>query len=281
MFVATFQKSVTVVRKVVQAVDANMTQDNSSSTGFTEVIETNVGTPGTNILGLITFSILFGFAVHSLGPDAVVLADMFHAIRRVIVYLVSIVIWFSPVGIMCLIASELAGTKDLEGSIRTLSLYVATVMAGLFIHGCIVLPALLYLITKRNPLKYAYNMMQALMCALGTASSTATLPCTVRCLESGNQIDPRVTRFMLPLGTSINMDGTALFQAIAAVYISQLLGNTLEMHELVLAGMTAVLASMAASSMPSAGMITIVMVCFVFCAGCLLSEALLLQHCSI
>lgn len=72
------------------------------------------------------------------------------------------------------------------------------------------------------------------MCALGTASSTATLPCTIRCLESGNQIDPRVTRFMLPLGTTINMDGTAIFQAIAVVYISQLIGEQLELGETIL-----------------------------------------------
>ena len=121
---------------------------------------------------------------------------------------------------------------DLSSSLNTLSLYVATVMSAILLHGLVVLPLLLFLTTGRNPFRYAINMMQvcwpksrpevdishidrmqALMCALGTASSTATLPCTIRCLEKGNQIDPRVTRLMLPLGTTINMDGTALFQA--------------------------------------------------------------------
>lgn len=139
-------------------------------------------------------------------------------------------------------------------------MYVATVLSALFVHGVFVLPLLLYLFTRRNPLNYAYNMLQALMCALGTASSTATLPCTIRCLESGNQIEPRVTRFMLPLGTTINMDGTALYQAIAVIFIAQLTGHTLSIGEVVVVGLTSTLASMAAASMPSAGMITIIMV---------------------
>lgn len=131
---------------------------------------------------------MFGFAVHSLGDDAAVLGDLFHATRRVIIYLVSIVIWFSPIGILSLIGAALAGftfdiahskqtfslaeTTNLTPSLERLGLYIATVMSALFIHACIILPMILYLVTKRNPIQYAANMMQVSLTTLHAFNMT-------------------------------------------------------------------------------------------------------------
>src|SRR5437868_14993732 len=110
--------------------------------------------------------------------------------------------------------------ENLADFVCSLGLYMVTVLACLAIHGFIVLPLLLFVITRINSFKYIRGMSQALVTAFGTASSSATLPVTYRCVEEKNHIDPRVSRFVLPVGATVNMDGTALYEAVAAIYIA-------------------------------------------------------------
>lgn len=136
--------------------------------------------------------------------------------------LVRLAMLFSPIGIFFLIVAKILTMDSLNDFVGSLGLYMATVLAGLFLHGFIILPLILFVITRMNVFKYIRGMGQALVTAFGTASSSATLPVTYRCVEEKNHIDPRISRFVLPIGATINMDGTALYEAVAAIYIAQL-----------------------------------------------------------
>lgn len=139
----------------------------------------------------------------------------------------------SPIGVLFLVAAKITEMQSLDEVVAQLGMYFLTVLFGLFIHGFIVLPLLYFLITKKNPYIYISNMAQALVTAFGTSSSSATLPIAINCLEERNNVDPRITRFVLPIGATINMDGTALYEAVAAIFIAQVRQVSLTFGQLV------------------------------------------------
>jgi len=177
---------------------------------------------GINVLGLLLFCIVFGIIISRLKEKAILLKHFFEAMLEVVMQLVRIAMLYSPIGIFFLIVAKVLEMDDLKDFVGSLGLYMVTVLAGLAIHGFIVLPLLLFVITRINSFKFIRGMSQALVTAFGTASSSATLPVTYRCVEEKNHIDPRVSRFVLPVGATVNMDGTALYEAVAAIYIAQL-----------------------------------------------------------
>jgi Na+/H+-dicarboxylate symporter len=179
---------------------------------------------GINVLGLLLFCIVFGIIISRLKERAILLKHFFEAMLEVVMQLVRIAMLYSPIGIFFLIVAKMLEMDNLNDFVGSLGLYMVTVLAGLFIHGFIVLPLILFIVTRMNVFKYISRMSQALVTAFGTASSSATLPVTYRCVEEKNHIDPRVSRFVLPVGATVNMDGTALYEAVAAIYIAQLNG---------------------------------------------------------
>nr|ALR88673.1 glutamate transporter-like 134 [Saccoglossus kowalevskii] len=215
---------------------------------------------GMNVLGIIIFTIWFGIIMTKTGKKAQIMMDFFFALNEIIMKMVLMVMWYSPVGIMSLIAAKLLEMDDLAGVLSQLGLYMLTVLVGLFIHGLVVLPLLFFAITRRNPYTYLVNMLWALITALGTASSAGTLPVTFSCLEEINKVDKRVTRFVIPIGATVNMDGTALYEAVAAIFIAQMNGMELSAGQIVTISLTATLASVGAASIPSAGLVTMFIV---------------------
>ncbi|KAJ8347276.1 hypothetical protein SKAU_G00286770 [Synaphobranchus kaupii] len=143
---------------------------------------------------------------------------------------------------------------------RQLGMYMVTVMVGLMIHGGIILPLIFFFVTRKNPFTFYTGIFQAWITALGTASSAGTLPVTFRCLEENLHIDKRVTRFVLPIGATINMDGTALYEAVAAIFIAQMNAIHLDGGQIITVSMTATLASVGAASIPSAGLVTMLLI---------------------
>ena len=131
---------------------------------------------------------------------------------------------------------------------------------GLCIHGFLVLPALFTLATRSLPFKFLANMTSAFTTAFGTGSSSATLPVTIGLLENRNKVDPRVCRFILPIGATINMDGTALYEAVAAIFIAQVNNLNLSLGQICAVSITATAASIGAAGIPQAGLVTMVMV---------------------
>ncbi len=157
------------------------------------------------------------------------------------------VIWLSPIGVLFLICAKLIEIDDLAALVGQLGLYFVTVLGGIMFHGFVVLPILYFLAIRRNPFVLVKNMGQAIATAFGTSSSSATLPVTIRCMEEFHGIDNRVTRFILPIGATINMDGTALYEATAAIFIAQLRGLSLSFGQIIAIAITATAASIGAA----------------------------------
>nr|XP_033784571.1 excitatory amino acid transporter 2 [Geotrypetes seraphini] len=215
---------------------------------------------GMNVLGLIGFFIAFGVAMGKMGEQARLMVDFFSILNEIVMKLVTMIMWYSPLGIACLICGKIIAIKDLEVVARQLGMYMVTVIVGLIIHGGIFLPLIYFAITRKSPFSFFAGIFQAWITALGTASSAGTLPVTFRCLEENLGIDKRVTRFVLPVGATINMDGTALYEAVAAIFIAQMNGVVLDGGQIVTVSLTATLASVGAASIPSAGLVTMLLI---------------------
>uniref|UniRef100_A0A914W0C4 Amino acid transporter n=1 Tax=Plectus sambesii TaxID=2011161 RepID=A0A914W0C4_9BILA len=215
---------------------------------------------GMNVLGLVVFSLFLGYVINRMGASGDPLRFFFASLEGAMMRMITLVIWLSPIGILFLIAGEVVKMDNLVEELRKLGMYMLTVLGGLFIHACVTLPVLLLVLAGRNPLKYTYGMLQAILTAFGTASSSATMPVTLECCEVNNKIDRRVTRFVIPLGATINMDGTALYEAVAAIYIAQTIGRPMGIGDIIIISMTATLASIGAAGIPQAGLVTMIMV---------------------
>lgn len=216
-----------------------------------------------DILPLIIASILFGAAFASLGTDKKPLVEIFSLLDRAIMKIVHWIMLFTPIGIFSLIAERIGiagGGSQVYHLAMELGKYIFSVVLGLFIHGVIVLPLILFLFTRRSPLRYVSKMGKALLTAFSTASSSATLPLSMEAVVEEAKVSPRVGRFVVPMGATINMDGTALYEAVAAIFIAQSFGIDLSIIEMVIIFFTATLAAVGAAGIPEAGLVTMVLV---------------------
>ena len=215
----------------------------------------------TNVLALILASLVFGGALSTLGERGRPAVDFFQAANEAVMKVVHLIILFAPVGIFGLIATRFidsGGAAAFGSELARLGKFVLTVTLGLAIH-LVVLCVVLAVFGRRNPLRYLYVMARALLTALSTDSSAATLPVTMECVESDG-ISDRSAGFVLPLGATINMDGTALYEAVAAIFIAQSLGVELGGAALVIVFLTATLAAVGAPGIPEAGLVTLLIV---------------------
>ena len=213
-----------------------------------------------NIMGLVVASIVFGIAISSARNQSRNLLLVFNELSQTMMRVTGWVIWLSPIGVFFLVLSKLMEMDNILGVFAKLGLYFLTVAGGILFHGFVILPAIFFFVTRKNPVKFIGNMAQAIATAFGTSSSSATLPVTIQCLEHNNHVDPRVSRFVLPIGATINMDGTALYEAVAAIFIAQLRGISLSLTNIIAVSITATAASIGAAGIPQAGLVTLVMV---------------------
>jgi Na+/H+-dicarboxylate symporter len=210
-------------------------------------------------LGVIVFALAFGLALAAGGEATRPVVRLFEGLFAAVMTLVRWVIWMTPVGVFLLV-SWTVGKVGLRELVGPLSKYIVLVITGLAIHGIVVLPAVLFLFTRRNPFRYMWQMRRALMTAFGTDSSAATLPVTIDCAENEGGCSKRSANFVLPLGATVNMDGTALYEAVAVVFLFQLWGIDLTFSELLIVVITATLAAIGAAGIPSAGTVTMIIV---------------------
>ncbi len=217
----------------------------------------------TQVLSIIIVALLFGGVLSTIGSKGRPVLALCDGINQVIMKAVRLVMWFAPIGIFGLIAGQLASVGGLSGFTSILSglgWYSFVVILGLLIHGVIVLPLILKFVAGRSPLEFFTGMSQALATSFATASSSATLPVTMECIEEKNDVDRRASSFVLPLGATINMDGTALYEAVAALFIAQAYGIDMPILAQVTICVTAVLASIGAAGIPQAGLVTMILV---------------------
>ena len=216
-----------------------------------------------DILPIIIFSLVFGGVLTTLGEKGKSVINFFDAVNEAIMKMVHLVLYLAPVGIFALIASKLgaAGGGDaFWGELMKIGKFAVTVIAALLVHALVVLPAILWFVARRNPLTYFKGASAALTTAFSTASSSATLPVTIECAEENNGVSRRASLFVLPIGATVNMDGTAMYEAIAAIFIAQMIGFPLGLSEQIIIFVTATLAAIGAAGIPEAGLVTLVMV---------------------
>lgn len=253
---------ISYINKTINATTGNYTLEKVVKPGSKTVPDGTMTDPkgSLNVLGLVVFSIVFGVVLGRIGERGMPLKAFFEALNEVIMKMVALVMWVSPIGICSLIAAKVAAMDDIVQSLDMVGKYMATVIAGLFIHALIIIPLLYLIVVRKNPIRYFIGLRDAIITAFGTSSSSATLPTTMRCIEAHNKVDPRISRFVLPLGATVNMDGTALYEAVAAVFIAQANGISLNVGQLITTCITATAASIGAAGIPQAGLVTMVLV---------------------
>ncbi|MDX1749166.1 MAG: dicarboxylate/amino acid:cation symporter [Methylophaga sp.] len=212
------------------------------------------------LLPIIVFAILFAMALTTIGERSKPVFAVFDGINEAMMKLVIWIMYFAPIGIFALIAARIGlagGGEELFREIKAVGWHVATVLTGLFIHFCFLF-LLLQLVAGKG-LAYLFGMSRALFTGFGTASSTATLPLTMENARE-NKVSDKAIKFVLPLGSTVNMDGTALYEAAAVLFIAQAYGIDLTMTQQIIVFITATLAAIGAAGIPEAGLVTMVIV---------------------
>jgi len=213
------------------------------------------------MLSIIFFAILFGFFVTRIGKaHSETLTKAFNAIFEVMMKMTMFVIRFTPLGIFGIVARIVSEQEDLIGLVSRMSLYMGTVVMALSIHFFITLPLIVRFVGRAMPFAHMRNMATPLLTAFSTASSGATLPLTITAVEEKSGVSNKISSFTLPLGATINMDGTALYECVAAIFIAQAYGVELTFLQQGIVIITALFASIGAAAIPMAGLVMIAVI---------------------
>ena len=211
-----------------------------------------------SMLQVIVFALLLGLALSRAGAAGDRIADFFADLNQVMMKLITMVIQLTPYGVFCLMVKLGATVGWVE--IGKVLAYFLTVASALILHGLIVYPSLLKVLTGINPVMFLRKMREPMLVAFSTSSSGATLPVTLRTVEHRIGVNNNVAAFAVPLGATINMDGTAIMQGVATVFIAQFFGYQLGVDALLMVVLTATLASIGTAAVPGVGLITLTLV---------------------
>jgi Na+/H+-dicarboxylate symporter len=206
------------------------------------------------VLPVIFFSILLGYFITKIRePQRTQIGDLFSGLFEAMLRMTQLIVWTAPVGVFGINAKIVATTGF--SAFRSLGFYFVVVLIGLAIHAFLTLPLALRLVTRRNPIRHYRGMPSALVMAFTTCSSIVTLPLTMRAVNENSGVSKKISSFVLPIGATVNMDGTALYECVAVVFIAQVYGFELTFTSQLLIVMTALLASIGAASVPMAGLV--------------------------
>jgi len=211
---------------------------------------------GGEMLGVIGFSIILGVAIaHAPGEARRLGRKGFSVAFEIMMVLTGFIIRFVPIGVLGLVTRAVAESGF--STFVTMGKYMLTIALGLTLHAFVALPLLLLLVGRIRPWVHYRNMIEPLVTAFSTSSSSATLPITLRTVENQVGVSSRVTSFVIPMGATVNMDGTALYECVGAIFIAQVLGYPLDFATQLTIVVTALAASIGAAGIPSAGLVMI------------------------
>ena len=228
---------------------------------FLRMVPTNVVSAAAQgqMLGLIFFSLLFGYFMTRIeGSLSRTLLDFWQGVLAVMMKITEWVMLFAPIGVFALVAKVVASTGF--AAFEPLLAFFLTVLCALAVHFLVTLPLILALVARVNPVRHYYAMIPALLTAFSTASSSATLPVTMECVEIRAGVSNRTTSFVLPLGATVNMDGTALYECVAAMFIAQAFGLELGFVEQFTVVLIALLTSIGVAGIPAASLVAITII---------------------
>ena len=246
-----------------QTVDLDVNSDTLGQT-LIKIIPDNIFfamSSNGQMLSVIFFAMLFGFFITRIRSDYQgILTGFFNGVVEVMMKLTMFIIKFTPFGIFGLVAEKVSQQTDLVALMQSMGLYMCVVLFGLIIHSAVTLPLLVKVLGRTSPLQHFNAMRTPLITAFSTSSSSATLPLTIYAVENNSGVSKRISSFVLPLGATINMDGTALYECVAAMFIAQAYGIELSVVSQIIVVITALLASIGAAGIPMAGLVMITIV---------------------
>lgn len=263
LLVNLFKPGIGADLNLVREVDLGLKSDTLGRTLINIIPDNIFAAMSSNgqMLSIIFFAMLFGFFITRIKTDyQVLLTDFFNAFFEVMMKLTLFIIKFTPLGIFGLVAEKVAQQDNLYALMQSMGLYMAVVVIGLAIHSILTLPVLIRLIGKTNPLKHFKAMQTPLLTAFSTSSSSATLPLTIQAVEENCGVSNKISSFTLPLGATINMDGTALYECVAVIFIAQAYGTDLTIVQQLIVVVTSLLASIGAAGIPMAGLVMITII---------------------
>ena len=211
-----------------------------------------------NVLAVVIFALLVGVALVKGGEHFKTVRKLSQHFFEIMMLIIGWVMKLAPLGIFALLA-KLVATEDISVLSR-LAEFAAVVTGTTIFHGVVVLPLLLWIFGKMDPITFFKGTRAALITAFATSSSSATMPLSMKCAQENLGVRPQTAGFVIPLGTQLNMDGTALYEAAAALFVANLMGLDLSLGQQLIVCATAMIASLGAPGIPSAGMVTMIMV---------------------
>ncbi|KAL2739174.1 excitatory amino acid transporter 3-like [Vespula maculifrons] len=256
--------------------------ENTTKVSIDEWAITHRDIPGTDVIGLVFFSLLLGLAAGKLGEKNRPLLNVIDSFSQVMMNIMNWIIMIAPIGIFFLIPGRILEMTDFSLIFKQLGAYILTVFIGLILQGFLILPILYFLLTRRSPYKIIMKLGPAFATAFGTSSryiillcvilcmyllntnytitfSTATVPVTIKCLEEVG-IDPKVLKFVVPIGATINMDGIALYETVGAIFIIQMRGLNFSLFKIITISITCTISCIGAAGLPSGGYVMLIMV---------------------
>ena len=211
-----------------------------------------------SMLSIIFFAIIFGFFINLTSEKSrTFLTTFFDATFEVMMKITMFIIRFAPFGVFGIVAFQVSQSESISVLAQSMGLYMLTVFLGLAVHAFITLPLITRFVGRVNPLKHFKAVTTPLLTAFSTSSSSATLPLTIQAVENNSGVSNKISSFTLPLGATINMDGTALYECVAAMFIAQAYGIELSFLQQIIVVVTALLASIGAAGIPMAGLVMI------------------------
>ncbi|XP_066593670.1 excitatory amino acid transporter 1-like [Prorops nasuta] len=215
--------------------------------------------PGTNILGLVSFSIILGLALGKLGEDGKPAFNIIQSFNSTVMNIMLQLIIAAPVAILFLVPGRIVEIEHFGYLINRLGFYILIVFIGLLIQDFILLPMLYFMVTGGNPYKIIFKMGPAFIASFSTSSSTAAVPVTLKCLDDIG-IKSEVSRLVVPIGSIINMDGIALYEAIGAIFITQLGNHQFPLEKVIILSITCTVSCIGATGLPGGGYVILILV---------------------
>ena len=232
---------------------------------FLDMVPPNIVQAAANgqMLGLIFFSLLFGFFITRIDRDrGALLGQFWQGVGDVMMAMTDLIMKFAPLGVFALVAKTVAGVgpDQIDALAVSLGTFMLSVLLALAVHAMVTLPLMLRFVGRVSPLAHYGAMMPALLTAFSTASSSATLPMTMECVQDNARVSKRTSSFVLPLGATVNMDGTALYECVAAMFIAQAYGLHLSFASQFTVVLVALLTSVGVAGIPAASLVAITII---------------------
>ncbi|OWF47183.1 excitatory amino acid transporter-like [Mizuhopecten yessoensis] len=255
----TFQQTITQNEVTYETLIKNTTNGTVKET--VKKLNKTVGkTSGTNLLGIIMTCMLMGIALSKADEKGKPVLDLFESLADIFLTILRWLLWFTPLGILSLIAASVASITQLEEMFRALGMFVGVVTLGIAVHQLILMPLIFFVSTRRNPYRFAVQIGKAWMIGLASTSTAVAIPEMLSACEDDQKVDKRVSRFVIPFCVTLNADGSALFITAAAIFVANITGVNISLGDILIIGILTAICSMALPSIPSSSIVTLVMI---------------------